>query len=150
MTLDDLRALGYTVNPADDNTSIVCGYGLQTYIRNDDDEALAALLNPEADLLRKFQFNHPEEALALEEIRSRTEFTVTQPDPNTLEWEIKGPNGFDEAVALTDLLSVVAQIKQIPRPPDVATRIAYALAADTTNDPAAIKAAIIQAIASAG
>jgi hypothetical protein len=119
-TFDDIEALGYTVEQVinEDSTEPtvyrVHGYGLQLYVREDQDDVIANLADPNLVEERKFQFNHPEEATALEEIRSRTEFAVEQIAPG--EWHITGPDAFDQTVDLSNVLVVRNQIRAIPKP----------------------------------
>lgn len=59
-TLDDLRALGYDVDPDDAGTVAIRGFGVAISIRATDGAALASLANPKAHAERKAQHRRNE------------------------------------------------------------------------------------------
>lgn len=64
-TIDDVVALGYEVEPVlpqpgnAADSWLVRGYGLQLYVRADDQAALTSLADPDAHANRVYQFENP-------------------------------------------------------------------------------------------
>ena len=71
-TLQDIETLGYTVGIAFENNDCTCyrveGFGLSTMVRDDDQEAIDSIADPEAHAERELQLSE-----TAEETRERLE-----------------------------------------------------------------------------
>jgi len=98
-TLDDVRALGYTVAKASDcqtpegkwlTTWYVSGFGVGTYLSECDPEHQAAvdsIANPQVHFERRWQHEHPEQLAAAQELAAKC-YSIGRAAPATDSWRI--------------------------------------------------------------
>lgn len=119
MTIADIEALGYEVGIAqerDDGTKVyfVSGFGVQTYVAGDDQEAIDSLADPAGHTERKFQQEQPDAHEARVELRGKG-YEVERGDPTTDLFDVSDGNVVvASAVAPGQLPELAGSLPNVP------------------------------------